>query len=230
MSDVKLFMGDCLDVIPTLTGIDAVITDPPYGVDGAVLNPHRQSGKGRTVNDWHPPSTWDEFIDPAWCEAVCTVSPVIAWFGNWRRRNEVENAMKHPLRAEIIWAKNTHVGPPCPLAMRDERIWLFSQSGIVPRQFATSVWDIPIKHTQEHRWHKNEKPVLLMSKLILFLTDVGDTILDPFMGSGTTGVAAIKTGRNFIGCELDAAYFAIAERRIEQAQYQLPLLEVTSWT
>jgi DNA modification methylase len=55
---------------------------------------------------------------------------------------------------------------------------------------------------------------------------LGETIFDPFMGSGTTGVACAKTGRNFIGIEIDPGYFAIAQRRIEQAQWQLPLLEV----
>jgi len=54
-------------------------------------------------------------------------------------------------------------------------------------------------------------------------TNEGDTILDPFMGSGTTGVACVQTGRNFIGCEIDPTYFAIAEKRIKEAQEQLAL-------
>jgi DNA modification methylase len=65
-----------------------------------------------------------------------------------------------------------------------------------------------------------------MAEIIADFTNPGDTILDPFMGSGTTGVACVKTGRNFIGMELDKGYYDIAQRRIEQAQMQLPLLEV----
>jgi site-specific DNA-methyltransferase (adenine-specific) len=73
--------------------------------------------------------------------------------------------------------------------------------------------------------HPTEKPVALLSYLIRTYTNAGDTVLDFCMGSGTTGCAAVKEGRHFVGVELDAGYFAIAQKRIEQAQYQLPLLE-----
>jgi len=74
--------------------------------------------------------------------------------------------------------------------------------------------------------HPTQKPVQLLAYLIRTYTNAGDTVLDFCMGSGTTGVAAVKEGRRFVGVELDPTYFAIAERRIEQAQYQLPLLEL----
>ena len=73
--------------------------------------------------------------------------------------------------------------------------------------------------------HPTEKPVELMKWLIETYTREGDTILDPFMGSGTTGVACVQTGRNFIGIEIDPTYFAIAEKRIKEAQQQ-PRLEL----
>jgi DNA modification methylase len=68
--------------------------------------------------------------------------------------------------------------------------------------------------------HPTQKPVRLMEYLITKLTKPGDTVFDPFMGSGTTGVACINTGRNFIGCEIDSGYFDIARKRIEQAQIE----------
>lgn len=71
--------------------------------------------------------------------------------------------------------------------------------------------------------HPSPKPIEYMLKLISRLTNENDTIFDPFMGSGTTGVAAVQLGRNFIGCEIDPKYFAIAEKRIKQAQLQEPL-------
>lgn len=71
--------------------------------------------------------------------------------------------------------------------------------------------------------HPSQKPINLLRELIKGHTKAGATILDPFMGSGTTGVAAIQTGRNFIGIEIDPAYFEIAKRRIEEAQAQLAL-------
>ena len=71
--------------------------------------------------------------------------------------------------------------------------------------------------------HESQKPLRLMMELLEQFTERGDTILDPFMGSGTTGVACVKTGRNFIGIEIDESYYAIAEKRIKEAQMQ-PLL------
>jgi DNA modification methylase len=73
------------------------------------------------------------------------------------------------------------------------------------------------------RDHPNEKPLRLMQQIVWTHSDPGDLILDPFMGSGTTGVAAVQLGRNFIGVELDPGYFDIACRRIEEAQKQADL-------
>lgn len=226
MSNVQLYLGDCLEYMRTMPdgAVDAVVTDPPYGIadkpfDGGVRSGRREGGD----NTWHPASTWDKQINPDWCVAVCDVSKKVAWFGHWRKREEVTRHMIHPLRAEIVWAKDCHVGPPCPVAMRDERIWLFAATGIHPYTFETSVWDVPIIPTWEYKHHKNEKPVRLMARLIEFLTPPGATVFDPFMGSGTTGVACVRTGRNFIGCEIDPTYYAIAQRRIAEAQLQPPL-------
>ncbi len=71
--------------------------------------------------------------------------------------------------------------------------------------------------------HPSQKPVALIRELVEKFTHEGDTILDPFMGSGTTGVACVQTGRNFIGIEIDPKYFEIAKRRIEEAQLQIPM-------
>lgn len=81
-----------------------------------------------------------------------------------------------------------------------------------------SVWNYEIAERCEH---VTPKPIELMKNIILHSTNQGDTIFDPFMGSGTTGVACIQTGRNFIGIEIDPNYFAIAEKRIKEAQLQM---------
>ena len=73
--------------------------------------------------------------------------------------------------------------------------------------------------------HKSQKPIKLIVELLEKYTNPGDTIFDPFMGSGTTGVACVQTGRNFIGCEVDEGYFNIAQRRIAEAQMQSSLLD-----
>jgi DNA modification methylase len=86
------------------------------------------------------------------------------------------------------------------------------RDGIKGATFETSVWDVPIIPTWAHKEHKNEKPIALMTRLLWFLGS--STILDPFMGSGTTGVAAVSLGRRFIGIEIEPRYFDIACRRI----------------
>lgn len=211
-----LYLGDCREVLPTLGKVDAVVTDPPYGIKDAPIQGQGRTGKrvGK-VNVWHADSHWDHSIDPAWPKLCAEAAPVVAWFGHWRKRAEVEAAMPHPIRAEIVWAKNCHVGPPCPVAMRDERIWLFGKKGIGGAVFETSVWDEPIIPTWAHKRHKNEKPLALMKRLLAFLNPA--VVCDPFMGSGTTAQAAIDQGREFIGIEQDAAHFATAVRRIREA-------------
>ena len=213
---VTIYNANCIDVLGDLR-VDVIVTDPPYGVDGAVLNPRRGQGKREgDHNAWHAETTWDAEINPEWCVAACEASPVVLWFGNWKRRSEVEAAMPHKLRAEIVWAKDCHVGPPCPLAMRDERIWLFSRDGFKGNHFETSVWDEPIIPTWEHKWHKNEKPLGLMRRLIRFACKPGDTICDPFMGSGTTIRAAVDLGHPCIGIDISEDHCRSAVERLKQ--------------
>jgi site-specific DNA-methyltransferase (adenine-specific) len=224
IGNATLYCGDCLHILPVIVQpgglcIDAMVTDPPYGIQDKPFTGGVRSGK-RTGGDntWHDESLWDGAIDPEWPRIVSAFAPVVAWFGHWRKRSEVEASMQMPLRAEIIWAKDCHVGPPCPVAMRDERIWIFGKDGIKGRTFETSVWDVPIIPTWAHKHHKNEKPVALMRRLVDWIE--AETICDPFMGSGTTGVACVKSGRRFIGIEQDPHHFDTACRRIEQAYAQ----------
>jgi DNA modification methylase len=218
IGDCELLLGDCLEILPTLGPVDAVVTDPPYGIADAPIKGQDRTGKRvGAVNDWHPASDWDKSINPAW-GAVCGPAPIVAWFGQWRKREEVAGFMLWPLRAEIVWAKDCHMGPPSPVAPRDERIWIFGESGIKGATFETSVWDHPIIPTWSHKHHKNEKPVGLMSRLILWLGSA--IILDPFMGSGSTLVACAKLGRKGIGIEIDEGYFNIACERVRKAYAQ----------
>jgi site-specific DNA-methyltransferase (adenine-specific) len=220
IGNATLYHGDCLAVLSELVGPMTAITDPPYAINDKPQSTERKR-IGKRVggsNDWHAQSWWDAELDAAWGDAVCRVADVVAWFGHWRKRDQVEAMMSWPLRTEVVWAKDCHVGPPCPVAPRDERIWLFSKNGIKGEAFETSVWDVPMIPTWAHKWHKNEKPVRLMERLVAFLG--GATILDPFMGSGTTGVACANLGRRFIGIEREQEHFDNACMRIEAAYAQ----------
>lgn len=214
---IVIYHGDCREILPTLPKVDLVLTDPPYGIsDSAFMQPNRQGKRIGAVNTWHPPSGWDKELILPDLNAM-----LIAWWGHWRKREEV--ARKYgAIRCEIIWAKDCHVGPPCPAAMRDERMWVFGEP-FTPRRFETTVWDEPIIPTWEHKSHKNEKPLQLMTRCLEWLP--GETILDPFMGSGTTIRAAKDLGRKAIGIEICEKYCEIAVKRLEQEV--LPLSEPT---
>jgi DNA modification methylase len=219
IGNATLYLGDCLDVLPTLPAVDAVITDPPYGIADAPIQGQGRTGKRvGSVNVWHAESWWDKDLRPEWGAAVGNAAPFVAWFGQWRKREQVAQTVPLPLRAEIVWAKDCHAGPPCPVAPRDERIWIFAAAGVKGQTFETSVWDEAVIPTWSHKEHKNEKPVRLMRRLIAW--SGARTICDPFMGSGTTGVAAVEMGRHFIGIEIDPRHFAVACERIENAQRQ----------
>ena len=223
IGDCLLLQGDCREVMPVLPRVCAVVTDAPFGISDAPLTgsgdrKNKRDGKRRGgTATWFPTSHWDKSLDPAF-GAVCVAAPLVVWFGQWRKREEVAAFMQWPLRAEIIWAKDCHVGPPCPLAARDERIWVFAENGVKGATFETSVWDHPIIPTWAHKNHKNEKPVGLMERLIRWTG--ARTILDPFMGSGTTGVACVNLDRQFIGVELDPGYFDTACKRVDDATRQ----------
>lgn len=83
-----------------------------------------------------------------------------------------------------------------------------------------------LRYAKLANFHPHEKPVALLKRLIAWSTKPGDTVFDPFAGSGSTAVACIQLGRNFIGCEIDPAHHATALKRIEQAAMQPALLEV----
>lgn len=218
---VQLFCADCKDVLPLLTG-SVVITDAPFGIsDSPLLLGKRGGGTGTGVrrggdNTWHPDSDWDREIDPAWMPLCLGAAPVVAWFGHWRLRPQLEQHAGMPARAEIVWAKDMHCGPPCPVARQDERIWLFSANGITCKRFDTTVWNEPVIPTWRRKLHKNEKPLALMKRLVSLLAEPGDTIIDPFMGSGTTIRAAKDLGIRAIGIDQLEAHVQTAIGRLRQ--------------
>jgi site-specific DNA-methyltransferase (adenine-specific) len=209
MPEFTLHLGDSLALLPTLPRVDAVVTDPPYGIgyshggsSGVLAQTTRFVGM-RIHGDDKPfdPSPWLDFPN------------VILWGAN-------HYADRLPARSEwLIWDKRDG------LTSNDladcEMAWT---NGTRPARLYHHRWMGMLKDSErgEPRVHQNQKPVALMEWCLSFLPQ-GCTVLDPFMGSGTTGVACMNTGRNFIGCEIDPGYFAIAKRRIEAAAAQLKL-------
>ena len=206
---VKLYLGDCLDVLPTLGGIDAVVTDPPYGMNNN--NDYARftegpNGHGAATSRTYPPTVGDDKpFDPSpWLQ----FDSVILWGSN-------HFAARLPVGTTLVWIKRFDGGFGSFLS--DAEIgWMKGGHGVYCHR-DTSMYSQP-----EKRQHPNEKPAGLM---IWCLQKTSGTILDPFMGSGTTGVACVRTGRSFIGIELEPKYFDISVKRIKAELNRFPLLE-----
>jgi DNA modification methylase len=180
--------------------VDAVITDPPYGI-GIAANPFRQKFQK---------SEWDNI--PASKESIGEILRVS------------EN--------QIIWGGNYFTLPPARCFLVWDKVQPSDFSSAMVEMAWTS-FDKPAKLFTRHvvsyeKFHPTTKPIELMLWCIENYTKLGDTILGPFMGSGTTGVACVQTGRDFIGIEIDPGYFKIAERRIKDAQAQGKLFPTSS--
>ena len=199
IGDCTLYQGDCLEIMPTLGKVDAVVTDPPYGL-GDWNN--RGSNKGGPF-DSDFTQKWDRPICEDHIKAIFNVSDnQIIWGANyhlgWLPRSKQMYVWNKNIRnmhfndCEIAW---------CSGWREASRVFDLSPNGLV-------------------KSHPTQKPLKLMLWCIEKLPKDAHTILDPFMGSGTTGVACVKLGRKFIGIELEPKYFDIACERIIKAYAQ----------
>ncbi len=204
---VQLYCGDCLEILPTLDAgsVDAVVTDPPYGIDVTKMtlgNGQRRIYRGE--------SSWDKPLSRETLDQMRDIAPVcVLWGGNYYADQLPAS------RCWLVWDKGTgrNSFADCELA--------WTNLNRVVKKFSLSWVGANAKDTPE-RLHPTQKPVSLMAWCMeQTRVPVGATILDPFMGSGTTGVACVQTGRNFIGIEIDPNYFEIAQKRIAEAQLQM---------
>jgi len=187
----RLILGDCLEVMPLLDKVDAVVTDPPYGI-GIADNPVRQK---HARKDWDAAAVGNEHL-----QAIRAISSEqIIWGGNYFDLP--------PSRGFLIWDKKQPQN--FSLAMCEQAWWSRDANAKV---FSKSVLGYDKRHP-------TQKPIALMEWCLGFLPDA-ETILDPFMGSGTTLVACQKLGRKGIGIELDEDYWRIACERVHQAWKQ----------
>ena len=210
IGDATLYLGDCREILPTLGKVDAVVTDPPYGIGyekGA-------GGKGKhAVRNIDAIIGDDEPFDPApWLDVA---DDVILWGAN-------HFAGRLPHGRWMAWDKLAGLSEYDSFS-DVEFAW---RSGRGKDRIFSHMWKGICKDSEKggkERWHPTQKPIDLMAWCISSVS--GETILDPFMGSGTTGVACTKLGRKFIGIEIEPKYFDIACRRIEEAWKQPRLFE-----
>lgn len=226
---VQLLLGDCLELMRDLPdgSVDAVVTDPPYGID-------YQSARRTDRSSWFPKLRGDVGVDMSWAfDAFRVVADVgcTLCFCRWDVAQSFHDGLAAAgwrVRSQVIWDRGVHgLGDlraqyaPC-----HDVLWFATKGDYAfPNGRPRSIYRVDRLPASALK-HPTQKPTALMKVVVQDLTMPGDTILDPFMGSGTTGVACVQTGRNFIGIEIDPTYYAIAERRIREAQLQPRLIEV----
>ena len=198
-----LYQGDCLDVMPALGKVDAVVTDPPYGMD--FVSNHRRDKYRSISND-----NSDEYLQWA-CRIEANDAKYI-----WMRW---DNVLRIPKPISLVtWVKNNwSMGNLDHEHARQTEVCAF-YPGPNHRWGNGRPSDVMTFPRSGNNYHPTEKPVGLIETVIRWTPS--RTILDPFMGSGTTGVACVNLGRRFIGIELDPEYFNIACRRIDEATRQ----------
>ena len=215
---ITIYNGDCLEIMPTFTdnSIDLVLTDPPYGIEINKMSFARgEKGGVAKRNDYRGMAEWDaKQIDKRFFDEMFRVGKEQIIFGG----NYYTNILP-PTKSWIIWDKK------CEDKYRNdfadcELAWVSRGQARVFRWLWHGMIQQDMKN-KEKREHPTQKPVGLFSQLLERYTNKSDIILDPFMGSGTTLVAARKLGRRAIGIEISEKYCQIAVERLNQIQDKL---------
>lgn len=203
IGNARLALGDCREILPTIGKVDAVVTDPPYGIGAAAA-----SFRGSEKNGWrdYGDSQWDKVRPDA--ETLRLVIAAgkhsVVWGGNY-----FTDIL--PLGGKwLIWDKCQS-----DFSLADAELAWCSFGGAIRRINYSRALAM-----QDGKEHPTQKAIAVMKWCVGQLPKGCQTILDPFMGSGTTGVAAVQMGRSFIGIEREPKYFDIARKRIEDAQRQ----------
>lgn len=207
IGDCELILGNNTEILPHIEYCDLLATDPPYGIkqdkgfDGF-------GGFGKPINRRQYEGEWDQDRPAPEQLAMCLTAARkhIIWGGNFF-------ADLLPATGKWLWWDKCQTMP----TYGDGELAWTSLNGNAPKKFVYSNNGLMAK--EKGRVHPTQKPVALMEWCLGFLPDA-HIILDPFMGSGTTGVACVKLGRRFIGIELDEGYFNIACERIRKAYAQ----------
>lgn len=193
---IELYCGDCRDILPTLRPVDAVITDPPYGI-ARVWKGGCGRGWGKARADTEARNAWDDEAPPP--ELFVALSELssqqVIWGGNYFDLP--------PSRGWLVWNK-----PERGVSLAEAELAWTNIDTVI------RVCDAP--RSDYGRQHPTQKPLSVM----LWCVDrvpKAKSILDPFMGSGTTGVAAVKRGRAFVGIERDPKWFDLSCKRISDA-------------
>jgi site-specific DNA-methyltransferase (adenine-specific) len=214
---MKLMQGDCLERMKEIESgsVDMILTDPPYGMDfqsnrRVIKDKFRKIENDKHV-DWLP-----RFVSE--CHRVMANNTSIYCFCSWHKidlfKQEIEKAFN--IKNIIVWVKNNHGSGDLKAAYAPKHefiIYAHKGRSLFRNKRVSDVMEYPKIHSSKLQ-HPTEKNTDMLKVFIKNNSDKEALILDPFMGSGSTGVAAKNLNRNFIGIELDQGYFDIAKERI----------------
>ena len=231
---MQLIHGNCLEKMKDISdgSVSCVVTDPPYGID---FHSNKQKGNTRgeggkeikvRESSYFSPIAGDKTLPTEWVsivyEKLCTGGAIYI-FCQWSKWSELEKSVIRAgfnVKNMIVVNKSNHgMGDIKGQYAPKHELILFASKGRHILDITTvgrgkDVFDGKVLYSGSYRHHPNEKPVGWLEPLIMRSCNVNDTVLDPFMGSGSTGIACINTKRNFIGIEKDDKYFEIAKNRI----------------
>ena len=217
---VRLVLADCLEWLPTLEAgsVDCVVTDPPYEITAA---------GGGIVRSRRDLQLTEGFTDCGFDYRILAQFDCWMCFGTLRQVPKLIQAAEQRRWMLITWNKSN----PCPLVngnyLPDTEYVIHAwKSGKLFGEFSDRTRFIvhPLGDKEQGE-HPNEKPAKVMIKLVRLAAPAGGLILDPFTGSGTTAIACIRTGRRFVGAEIEKKYFDIACARIDRELNQLKLFD-----
>lgn len=230
IGSATLYLGDCLEIMPTLGKVAHVIGDPPYEARMHAAKSHeadlrKDGGPALMAIDFESVDAIREpFVKIAadicegWFIVFCTPEGV----GRWADVVDL-SAMKY--KRACVWVKpdsTPQFNGQCPAMGAENFICAWAGTGHSRWNGGgkRGVYTHLVNNPERSGKHPTEKPRKLMTEILADFTKPGETVLDPFMGSGTTGVAAVQMGRPFIGIEMNPVYFELACKRIENAQRQ----------
>lgn len=215
IGNATLYLGDCRDILPTLPKVDAVISDPPYGMNWDTDSTRFTSERHSTTNgkrnagrhDGMPVANDEHPFDPI---PLLGFKSVVLFGSN-------HFAQRLPVGTTLVWIKR--LDPAFGSFLSDAEVaWMKGGHGVYCRR------DLSMNGETATRQHPTQKPIGLMAWCMeRAKVPEGATVLDPYMGSGSTGIACLRTGRKFIGVEKDPVHFEGAVKRIERELAQTRL-------
>ena len=210
--------------------VDLILTDPPYTISKktgftAVVNGVQRFAVSMDFGSWDHVQVDLADMAKVFYRALRQGGTAIVWYDFWKigELKEAMEGVRFKMLRQIIWQKTN----PVPLNMKATYLSNSREMAVVGvkggkptfnSEYDSGIYELPIPRHNGHRLHPTQKPESIFSELVIKHSNPGDLVVDPFLGSGTTAMAAIKNGRSFSGCDIDEHYVEISHARVNHGQ------------